>query len=242
MNKKIITLLAENPFEVEINGPSEAKAAVIFAHGFGVKRQSRGLFIAIESLFLEKMLSVQAEYSHVQNDRCIALPFQIQRQRLNTVIAYVENTYHINQFIFIGHSQGCITIALEQPQQALILLLAPPIKAPFEEFIKTQGWKNPGSHLNIQGDSRLVRSDLMIDVPSEFWTEFKNIDAKLLYNNLGKQNKVSIVFAENDQVLGNQQPIKDIPTYIIADADHDFSSQDHINLLNLISKLTLDKN
>ncbi|HAT1945814.1 TPA: alpha/beta hydrolase [Legionella pneumophila] len=238
--KKIITLHAEDLFEVEFTGTLQAKTAVIFVHGFGVKRQSRGLFVDIESICLD-VLSVRAEYSQVLNDRCIALPFQVQRQRLNKIIRYIQDHYNIDNFIFIGHSQGCITIALEQPHNALILLLAPPVISPFEEFIKTNGWKNPGSHLYIQGNSRLVRSDLIIEVPMDFWSEFKTIDAQSLYSDLAKQNNVSIIFADNDQVLGNQQPMDHIPTYTISEADHDFSSKSRIELLKLISKLILDR-
>ncbi|MCW8452601.1 hypothetical protein [Legionella quinlivanii] len=87
--KKIITLFADELFEVEFSsGSLQAKTAVIFVHGFGVKRQSRGLFIDIESICPDTMLSVRAEYAHVLNDRCIALPFQMQRQRLNKIIHY----------------------------------------------------------------------------------------------------------------------------------------------------------
>ncbi|MCE3044644.1 alpha/beta hydrolase [Legionella sp. 16cNR16C] len=240
--KKIITLHSDDHFEVELYGNTlQAKTAVIFVHGFGVKRQSRGLFVDIESICLDTMLSVRAEYSHVLNDRCIALPFQIQRQRLNKIIQYIQDHYNIDNFIFVGHSQGCIIIALERPHNALILLLAPPLFSPFEEFINTKGWKNPGSHLNIQGNSRLVRSDLIIEVPTHFWSEFKTIDAQSLYSDLAKHNDVRIVFAENDQVLGNQQPIDHIPTYSIKEANHDFSSTPRMKLLQLISKLILDR-
>lgn len=62
-----------------------------------------------------------------------------------------------------------------------------------------------------------------------------------LYSDLAKQNDVSIVFAENDKVLGNQQPIGHTPTYTITEADHDFSSTSRIELLQLISKLILDR-
>lgn len=238
---KIISLHSENLFEVEVTGIPQANCAVIFVHGFGVKRQSRGLFVEIESICIDTMLSVRAEYSQVLNDRCIALPFQVQYQRLNKVIQFVQDHYNIDNFIFIGHSQGCIPIALEQPQNALILLLAPPIISPFEEFIKTKGWKKPSSHLNIQGNSRLVRSDLIIEVPMDFWFEFKNIDAQSLYSNLAKQNDVRFIFAEQDQVLGEQQPIDHIQTYTITGADHDFSSTSRIELLNLISELILGR-
>ncbi|TAL61713.1 MAG: alpha/beta hydrolase [Legionella sp.] len=235
--KKIIKLTADHPFEVEFTGNPLAKTAVVLVHGFGVTRQSRGLFVDIESNCFATILSVRAEYSQVLKDRCIALPFPLQRQRLNQVIHYIKENYSIDNFIFIGHSQGCITLALEQPSQAKIVLLAPPIISPFAEFIKTQGWKNPGSNLNLQGDSLLLRSDLLIEVPREFWTEFKTIDASALYSDLALHNEVHMVFAGQDQVLGAQQPLAQIPSFTIAEANHDFSSTSRGELLSLISRM-----
>ncbi|MBA2652193.1 MAG: hypothetical protein H0U73_08005 [Tatlockia sp.] len=221
--KEIIILNVDNPFEVEITGSPKAKTAIVFVHGFGVNRQSRGLFVEIESSLPESILSVRADYSQVLKERCIALPFKAQCQRLDALISYIQGHYSIEKFIYIGHSQGCITLGLYQPQQALILLLAPPIISPFEEFINTSGWKKPGSYLNLTGNSRLVRSDLIVEVPLEFWQEFKTIDAHYLYQNLAIQNEVKIIVAENDQILGKQPDIANITTYTIPDANHDFS-------------------
>ncbi len=236
--KEIITLNFEKPFEVEFTGSPQAKTAIIFVHGFGVKRQSRGLFVELESSLPDSVLSVRAEYSQVRNKLCRALPFKDQCLRLKEIINYVQTQYNIDKFIYVGHSQGCITIGLHKPHNALILLLAPPIISPFKEFINTEGWKKPGSYLNLTGNSRLVRSDLVIEVPPKFWEEFKKIDAHFLYKYLSKYNNVKLVFAENDTILGKQPSIDNILTHIINNADHDFSSTSRKEMLNLFKNLT----
>ncbi|HAT4455341.1 TPA: hypothetical protein RGI28_001949 [Legionella pneumophila] len=113
--KKIITLRTEDLFEVEFTGTPKAKTAVIFVHGFGVKRQSRGLFVDIESICPD-VLSVRAEYSHVLNDRCIALPFHVQHQRLNKVIHYVQDHYNIDNFILLVIPKVVLLSLLNNPK------------------------------------------------------------------------------------------------------------------------------
>lgn len=231
---EIITLNISGEFKVEIKGFEQAKAAIIFAHGFGVKCDSRGLFTDIEDLFANSMLSVRAELSMVHHSSCTALPFSIQQSRLNAISNYVKKKFDIDKLIYIGHSQGCITIGLDKPINAQILLLAPPVIAPFQAFIKTPGWKNKGSHLDLQKQSRLVRSDLIIDVRPEFWAEFNQVDAKFLYAQLNKSNKVTIIFAGADQVLGQQPSMPKIKTHTIQGADHDFTAESRKKLLHLI--------
>jgi hypothetical protein len=94
-----------------------------------------------------------------------------------------------------------------------------------------------GVRLDINDISRLVRSDLVNDVPSEFWTEFQLIDADYLYRKLSKNNDLIIVFAGNDQILGVQTPPWDIQAFTITDADHDFSSTSRSSLLNLLNEM-----
>lgn len=113
--------------------------------------------------------------------------------------------------------------------------MAPPVLSPFEEFIKTKGWQNTGSYLNLQGNSCLVRSDLRIDVPLDFWVTFKEINVQSLYKQLSQQNDVIMIFAEKDQVLGQQPFIDAISSDTVPDADHDFSGRSRKALLNLIA-------
>lgn len=232
--KLIQDLEIDGNFSVEITGSQQTKTAVILVHGFGVKRDSRGLFLDIESLVSGSMLSVRGDFSHIADDKCIAIPFSEQCKRLLAIINFVKDEYQINKFIYIGHSQGCITIGKANPKYAKIFLLAPPVISPFNEFIKTSGWQKPGSYLDLQGDSRLVRSDLTIDVKAEFWDEFKTINAESLYLGLAKKNKVQIVFSGADEILGQQKITMDIPTITISNADHDFNGLSRSELLKFI--------
>ncbi len=229
MIKNIITIEGKDSFEVEFNGLSQAKTAVILVHGFGVKRDSRGIFVDIESSLSDRFLVVRGDFSHVSEKKSKAIPFSAQVDRLRVITELVQTQYKITNFVYIGHSQGCIVIGKALPINSQILLLAPPVTSPFAEFIKTKGWKNSGSCLDLHGLSRLVRSDLTIEVESDFWQEFENINAISLYRELAKHNSVNVIFAGMDQVLGEQEI--DIPSIIIPNADHDFKSPCRSELL-----------
>ncbi|OHE78116.1 MAG: hypothetical protein A3F67_11450 [Verrucomicrobia bacterium RIFCSPHIGHO2_12_FULL_41_10] len=66
--------------------------------------------------------------------------------------------------------------------------MAPPVIASCKEFIKTSGWSRPGSYLNTQGNSCLIRSDCFVEVGKKFWEEFEQVNAVALYAELVKNN------------------------------------------------------
>ncbi|MBA3537772.1 MAG: hypothetical protein H0T84_14380 [Tatlockia sp.] len=236
INKQIEILEADRPFEVEISGPPNAKIAVILVHGFGVKRDSRQMFTEIAVHLTNSMLCVCGDFSEIHSDFVLALPFSSQVKRLQIITEYTQGKFKPKHIVYIGHSQGCIVIAKLNPQNSKIFLLAPPVLDPYKKFINTDGWKNLGSNLNIQDKSRLVRSDLTIEVDPDFWLEFQNVNAEYLYSQLAKQNQVEIVFAERDEVLEQQIAPTDMYAISIPGANHDFKNPARCQLINIILK------
>lgn len=228
----IETLEADKPFEVEISGPPNATNAVILVHGFGVKRDSRGMFTDIEAQIKDTMLSVRAEFSDVQTSKTKAIPFSTQAQRLQVITEFIRQKYKPKNIVYIGHSQGNFVIAEANPRDSQAFLLAPPVG--YEKFIKTPGWSKPGSQFDAQGESRLVRSDLTIEVGPEFWKEFEEVNPSALYSQLAKSNQVEIIFAEQDKELGSQEVPPEIPSITISNAGHDFKDAARSELINAI--------
>lgn len=225
VNQHVITLGDDDPFEVELNSRADTETAVVLVHGFGVKRDSRGLFTDIEQQLGDSILSVRGDFSLVTAKGTSALSLSVQAQRLNQIIAFIRTETDIKTIVYIGHSQGCLVIAKAAPINSQVILLAPPITSPAaERFAVTPGWSRPGSKLNMDGDSLLKRSDDSITVVnSAYWQDFKAFDPVSLYSNLAKHNQVNIIFAGSDNVLGQQEPITDIPFETVKNADHDFS-------------------
>jgi hypothetical protein len=230
---QIFTLVSDKPFQVEINGRSDSKTAIIPVHGFGVKRDSRGLFTEIEKQYYRDYLVVRGEFSDVYKDYCKVLPITTQSLRLDRIIAYIRQNYEINKFVFIGHSQGCLVIAKAKLFNSQVILLAPPIYLPALRFTQTSGWKKSGSQLDIHGESTLIRSDgSAFKVYADYWSDFYKIDAERLYQRLNKNNELIIIFAGNDPVLGKEKAPIGIKHESIPLADHDFKNESRIILLN----------
>lgn len=220
----ITSLQADKAFDVEISGNEHADTAILFVHGFGVKRDSRGLFTEIEKLFINKAISIRGDFIDTEKSVTRALPISTQANRLTTIMQYTNQKFHPKRIVYIGHSQGALVIAKAFPTNSTVYLLAPPLMdAPSEHFALTEGWKRPGSHLDISNESRLMRSDKSITlVGADFWSDFETYHPGELYSRLNKQNTLHILFAEHDQVLGVQNAPASIDTRTIPDTNHDF--------------------
>ncbi len=235
--KRVVTLEADKPFEVEITGPIEAKTALILVHGFGVKRDARGMFTDIENAVSDHMLSVRGDFSETKAESTRAVPLSAQTSRINRITDYVRDTFHPEQVIYVGHSQGCIAIAQMPLEGKKIILLAPPMASPYERFIKTPGWQRPGSTLNVEGESVLMRSDKSVtEVGADFWEDAKKIDAEKLYAELAARNEVKIVLAGADQVLGQEEVPEGLEKSSIGNADHDFTGPARAELIQALRK------
>ena len=228
------TLHAEKSFELEVSGPSDAATALVLVHGFGGTREERGLFTDIENQFSKSMLVLRGDFSEVEGNKIKALPFSTQVRRLHAISAFAQETFHPEHTVYLGFSQGSIVIAAAAPQYSKIVLLAPPIISPFREFIKTPGWSRLGSLLDIEGTSRLMRSDCFVEVEKNFWKEFEKVNAVVLYTEFAKHNEVEIIFAGADQVLGQQEAPENIKSTSVSGADHHFSETTRTALLKML--------
>jgi hypothetical protein len=236
-HQKIITLSADKPFPVVLSGNIQSDSIIIFVHGFGVTSNSRGLFTATENEFENTLYFMRSDFADMGNHQITAIPISQQIQRFQCVINYSKTNFPHKHIIFIGHSQGCIIIAKAMPSQSKILLLAPPPDPVYDNFIHSAGWNYPGSHLNLQGQSIMVRSDkTTIHAHPSFWHELKQIDSTRLYMDLAIKNNMYILQPENDYQKNNQN-LKDLHIDCIQNADHDFHGESRLVLLQKLREL-----
>lgn len=242
MVQEAISLKTDRLFYVNVNGNEKSGKMIILVHGFGVKSDSRGLFTEIEDALKNDFLVIRPDFADMQGDFIKVIPISEQVKRFRCVMSHVKNRYKTAKLIFIGHSQGCIVTAKARPKNSLIFLLAPPIKEVFWNFVNSDGWKRKNSSLNMQGESRLTRSDGTLTlVNSDFWTDFKMIDATKEYLELGKSNNVYLVMAGEDHVLGKQVLPDDMKGFSIDKANHDFKGKSRSDLINkLWEKIKID--
>lgn len=218
------------------------KHIVIFSHGFGVEKDSRGLFTDV-SLSLKDMETIMFDYNEVnKNKKEIKVKkFSEQVVKLKDVI---ENTKLLNPdsvIDIICHSQGSIIVALAKPVGIRkIILIAPSFDKDINRMLNIFK-SRPGTEINMDGMSKLSHRDGSTTIiPPEYWIERKNSPDPIdLYNELAKQTELVIINANQDEVLGEVDSSKLQNAEIVnINGDHNFKNVYRKKLLEvLVDKL-----
>jgi hypothetical protein len=245
----VVGLLAVGgPFSLEVSGPADPNVVLFLAHGFGVRRDARGLFPAIRAAVDPDVLVVCPDLADPSARGTRAVRLSHQAARIEAARRFVEAhyvgssfySYHPLQSVYITHSQGALALALARPHGATVVLLAPPLGPVFHRFIRVPGWSRLGSSLTLSGTSQLVRSDGSVtEVPQGFWDDLLHADATQLYRRLVRENRVFVVQAGDDRVVGPEPPPARATSRTLAGADHDFSGRSRAGLVALLEKLGL---
>lgn len=177
---------------------------IIYSHGFGVRKDDRGLFTDIAAS-LPDAEHIMFDYNladDAANTLAVA-PLTEQAEMLRHKVAEAQ-TANPNAIIdLVCHSQGCIVAAIaNMPGIRKTIFTAPPPNADVEEKIKR--WRvRYGTQFTTEGTSYLERKDGSTTiVPPEYWTSLHNLDVQHLYNTLAANTKLVVITATNDEVLG----------------------------------------
>ncbi len=207
---------------------------IVFAHGFGVRADGRGIFTDIAKAMPEA--------------NCITFDFNTFDSEGNTTVTSLDGQVeilqsHIDQAeegtALICHSQGCIVAGLANLDKiGKVIFLAPPPLISIERFISKFG-KREGSVLNLDGISSIPRSDASTTyIGKEYIDSIKSINVPSLYKKLAQNHKLTIVRATEDNILGETNfdylenvEIIDIP------ADHDFTGEARDELVESVKKI-----
>ena len=207
---------------------------IIFAHGFGVRADARGMFTDIA-----KALPAA---------NCITFDFNTFDSEGNTTVTPLDGQVeilqsHIDQAqagaTLICHSQGCIVASLANLDKIdQVIFLAPPPLMSIERFISKFG-KREGSVMNLECLSSIPRSDGSTTyIPKEYVESIKSIDVPSLYKKVAQNHKLTIVRATNDNILGetNFDYLENVEIIDIA-ADHDFTGDSRVQLVEGIKNI-----
>lgn len=219
---------------------SQKSSTIIFSHGFGVEKDARGLFSAIAAA-LPNANPILFDYNipDRKENTLTVRPLREQATLLLTEIAQSKERFPDTPIDIIAHSLGCIVTALAAPKQIhRTLFLAPPLEiksASLDRFAD-----RPGSVINLEGLSRLARRDGSFTlVPAEFWRERSAIDPITLFNTFADQTELTILQAEQDEVVGagDLSRISEKVQLIALPGDHDFRGDSRQELIEEIKKI-----
>ena len=217
------------------------KHIIIFSHGFGTRKDDRGLLTDIAAGFSETE-SILFDYNDVDEikNTLTVPPLSEQAKMLNEVIkkACLENKDAVIDVI--GHSQGCLVVALAKPALVRkIIFTAPSLDNSIERTINM--FKDrPDTEINLSGISKLGRKDGTITlVPSQFWVERKQFDPIPLYNELSQETELIIINAKQDDIHGNlnTKGLNNNIEILEIDGNHQFSGDARGDLIDKIRML-----
>lgn len=223
-----------------------SKHTVIFSHGFGVRRDSRGMFTEIAAaLQAEGIESVLFDYNLYddQADTLTITPLSKQAEILNRMILDARTASPAGIIDLIGHSQGTVAIGLARPEGVRkTLLLAPPATLNLE-VMKEVFLSRPGAQTDFNGISYVPRRDGSTSlITPEYWEDLKQLNPIELFNNLPHDTEVSIINANQDEIILRADFSQLLPSIKVTgiDADHDFTGPARPQLIQAISSELVD--
>lgn len=214
---------------------------IIYSHGFGVKKDDRGLFTDIAHS-LQNVQHIMFEYNEIdeEHNTLVACPLDEQAEKLNGKIAKLQRDYPDAIIDVIAHSQGCVAAAIAKPSGIRnVIFLAPP--AQFLGLEKREIYAmRPDTITENDGTLRMPRRDGSTTIIREdYWRSREDIVPIELYNQLARLTNLTIITATNDEVLTNTDftGLSDKVSLIKQPANHDFAGDSRRVLIETVSEL-----
>ncbi len=200
---------------------------VVFSHGFGVDRTSRGMFTDIVKALPNDYGYVLFDYYDI-NDKTVHIStFEDQQRRLLTIIARLSERSDVTDISLVAHSMGCIVAALAQPPELKqVVMLAPPLSV--GERTRTYFTTKIGA--KREGDVwKIPRKDGTTSyIPTALFDEIEKIEAQEVLLDYATVQPYELLIPTDDEVLGqvdyNDLALdENITALTIDEADHNFS-------------------
>jgi hypothetical protein len=209
---------------------SAAPHIVIFSHGFGVRKEDRGLFTAI-SKALPGAESVLFNYNPINEaaNTLTAKPLNEQTRKLRKVINAARAEHPDAIIDLVCHSQGCVVAGLLKPRgMRKIIMLTPPDDVSEATVVKQLGARTQAA-IDVTVRARLLRADGSTTVVHpDYWQSLAGVEPVKLYNRLAKLTVLRIINARQDEVLGNVsfEGIDPGISLVTLDGGHNFEDED----------------
>lgn len=203
---------------------------IIFSHGFGVRKDDRGLFTAI-SRAVPDAESILFHYNPIndKSNTLTAKPLHEQVQKLRKVINTARAEYPGATIDLVCHSQGCVVAGMLKPRGIRkVIMLTPPDDVSEAVLVEQLGSRTETT-IDVSARTRLPRSDGSTTViHPEYWQSLAGIEPVKLYNRLAKFTALRIINARNDEVLGpvSFEGIDPGISFVTLEGDHNFEEEE----------------
>ncbi len=181
---------------------------IIYSHGFGVRRDDRGLFTDIAAALpdAEHILFDYSKVDEAANTLTVAA-LDVQAQKLLDFTAKARAEHPDATIDLIVHSQGCVVAALAKPEGIRkTIFTAPPTRVLDTELKIREICEQYDISFTKNDTIRIPRKDGSTTIiPPDYWRVRDGLDAQNLYNDFAKQTELTIITATEDEVLGSVQ-------------------------------------
>ena len=217
---------------------------VIFSHGFGVRKDGRGLFTAIARSLpdIEPIMFDYNQFDEATKTMTVA-SLDEHVEKLRQVYAETRANDPDATIDLVCHSQGCVIAAMAQLDGIRkTIFLAPPDQrfgfGRIQEKVQAL-LKRPGAVQNAGGSLRYPRRDGSTTIiPPSYWKSRDGVDTIKLYQQLADKTQLIIVQATNDEVIGmtDFSELPDTVKVTQMDTGHDFEGEDRERVAGIVAK------
>lgn len=220
---------------------SSPSRIVVFSHGFGVRFDDRGLLTDVRDALGQDSIPYLFDYNQIDETAhtLTVPPLTVQVAKLQSVIKQARDAHPGLPLSLICHSQGCLIVAMAEPQNITKTLFLAPTVAHGTNHLKNLFAGRPNTTINPEGISRIARRDgTTTIVGPDFWRERDAVDPAALYNHLAGTTRLVIIQASEDEVLGREGYTRLDPLIRIhpITADHNFTGAARSHLLEVVKQ------
>jgi len=217
---------------------------VVYVHGFGVKKDSRGFFTQLSlSLPKAKHVFIDLNTFDDKTNELFVADLEAQTKKLQAAFSVVLQKNPNATYDLVCHSQGCLVAGLANLSPIRkIMLLAPPSELNANDMSGIFS-DRPGSHIDINGESRLSRRDGSTTVVApEYWKSIENLDIIGMFNRLAINSQVFLVEAAEDEVVGKtdfRNLVSQIEVTMLP-GDHNYSGVARRSIIEFVAGILAD--
>jgi hypothetical protein len=208
---------------------------LLFSHGFGVQKDSKGMFTDIAKAF-PGYKPVMFDYNKYDSDASLTTVYSYRKQakiiksQINKILAKDKNA----EITIIAHSQGAIVAGLCKTKTSKAVLLAPPTTVSAR-----RSKLRPNRKVNKNGSVMIFKKDgSKILLTTGFMLGLRLTKPLKIYERLALRESTVIIAAKQDEMVKNLNlhKVRSADVYEI-DGDHNFTGQHRKDLIKKLKQI-----